>query len=104
MSLRVKELRRQAGLTQQQLADMAGLERSQLSKVENEKEHVNTRRLAAIAKALKVPVSDLFEDGSTRDAQQNAILSVFESLPPDARAQVLAHARALAVMQQSEDQ
>lgn len=95
MALRIKDLRTRAGYTQQQLADMAGIERSQLSKIENEREPANTRRLAQIAKALGVDVADLFE-GPKDDILRRALLAAFDCLPEDHRKAVLAHARALA--------
>jgi transcriptional regulator with XRE-family HTH domain len=64
MSLRIKTLRIEAGLSQQLLADKAGMSRSQLSEIETEVKPANTIRLNAIAKALGVQVEDLFESGA----------------------------------------
>lgn len=95
MALRLKELRLAAGLTQVELAARAGIERSQYSKIENEKEPANTRRLASLAQALGVTVSDLFSDDA--DETRSALLAVFEQLTDAERDAVIAHARALAL-------
>jgi len=100
MGLRIKTLRLAAGLTQGQLAERAGLERSQLSKIEIEREPANTRRLSAIAKSLGVQVNDLFE-GTSPDSRDD-LLSVFALLSESDRAAILAHARALAAARKPE--
>lgn len=97
MLLRIKELRQARGLTQQQLADKAGLERSQLSKIENGREPANTRRLNDIATALGVSAAELFSHDEA-DAYRASILSIFDSLDPEQREAVIAHARALVAM------
>lgn len=98
MALRIKELRIQAGFTQQELAEKAGLERSQLSKIENEREPANTRRLSAIARALGVEVNDLFSSDKEPDETAAEILDAFRRLSPEQRDAVLAHARALVAL------
>lgn len=56
MELRIKEICKQKGITQAKLAEMTGITRPAISKLENPT--LNT--LVAIAEALDVPVSDLF--------------------------------------------
>lgn len=91
MSLRIKNLRKAAGLTQSDLAGMAGLSRSQLSEIETGAKTVNMRRLEAIAKALGVTVPDLM------DSQENAeILSLWQALAIEDRAVLLDLARRMA--------
>ena len=61
MALRIKELRKQAGLTQQKLSEMSGISRPIISKLETtDGEKVNVHTLIAIADALKVEPSYLF--------------------------------------------
>jgi len=94
MALRIKDLRKAKGLTQDQLAGKARLSRSQLSEIETESKPVNTRRLAAIAKALDVDVSDLFDGGDVESYRDELILIVSD-LPPADRDALLTIARAM---------
>jgi transcriptional regulator with XRE-family HTH domain len=59
MSLRIKEIRKALGISQQVLADRCGMSRNHLSEIESEKKPANTLRLTAIAAAMGVPVADL---------------------------------------------
>ena len=63
MGLRIKTLRQERGLTQSELASMAGVSRSLLTMYENETRNPNTKRLASIARALGVPPEALFDSG-----------------------------------------
>lgn len=60
MHNRIKEEREAAGLTQEQLSDMAGISRPFLSTVENGSAMPTITKAAAIAKALGKTVDDLF--------------------------------------------
>ena len=64
MTLKIRALRIAAGLSQQMLAEKAGISRSQLSEIETEAKPANTLRLNSIANALGVQVEDLFESGA----------------------------------------
>jgi transcriptional regulator with XRE-family HTH domain len=92
MSLRIKDLRKSKGLTQEQLANMARMSRSQLAEIETEKRPANTLRLNAIAAALDVKVEDLFS--STEGAHR--IVGVFKSLSAEDQDAILRMAEALA--------
>lgn len=59
MLLRVKEVRCQQRLTQQQLADRSGCSRELISSIETARTSPNLDRLADIADALDVTVYDL---------------------------------------------
>lgn len=50
----IRHYRREAGLTQAQLADMAGLRRSYLSELENGKETEQVKRILRILRQLGV--------------------------------------------------
>lgn len=95
MRLRVKEIRKAAGLTQCELAELAGIDRTHLSKIENEREPANTRRLAAIAQVLKVEVAELFEPDPDGKSYTSALMAVVSDLDLAQRQAVLDHARAL---------
>lgn len=52
-------LRKQKGLTQEDLAGLAELDRSYLSEIENGKKNFSIRTLKTIADALELSLSDL---------------------------------------------
>ncbi|MCC7178435.1 MAG: helix-turn-helix transcriptional regulator [Acidobacteria bacterium] len=58
---RIRELRARAGLSQEALADEAGLDRSYMSGVERGVRNVSVLALAKIAKALHQPITALFD-------------------------------------------
>lgn len=57
--LRVRELRKRAGLSQQALAAAAGVDQSAISRIERGQRDVSLTTLAAIARALRVPMKRL---------------------------------------------
>lgn len=95
MALRIKTLRTGRGLTQQQLAEMAGISRSQLSEIESETKPANTLRLNAIAAALAVSVDDLF-DHAAKDAYRAELFNLMADMDEEDRAAILRMARAMA--------
>ena len=56
---RIRDLRKDAGLTQQELATRAGLHRPNLARVENGRHHPNSDTLTRIAAGLGVPLAAL---------------------------------------------
>ncbi len=60
---RVRELRKECGMTQEQVALASGIDRPFLVQVENGRRSVLVERLEDLASALGVPVADLFPDG-----------------------------------------
>lgn len=95
MALRIKSLRKAKGLSQQELADMTGISRSQLSEIESEAKPGNTLRLSAIAKALGVSVNELFEDGA-KAAYLQEIESLMAQMSDEDRNALIRMAQALA--------
>ena len=57
---RIKQARERRGLTQQQLADSAGLSRGYLARLEIGRHDPSVSTVISLAKALKVPVASLF--------------------------------------------
>jgi transcriptional regulator with XRE-family HTH domain len=55
----IRQLRRQKGLSQEVLADLAHIDRSYMSSVERGLRNVSVLNVARIATALQVPLSDL---------------------------------------------
>ena len=92
MTLRIRELRLKAGLTQDELAGRAGMSRSQLAMIEAETRPANTLRLNSIAAALGVQPPELYE----RTDGQERLLSLMQSLTPADRDIVVRMAEALA--------
>ena len=56
----IRKLRRDAGMTQQQLAEMVGIKFQQIQKYETGANRVSASRLWEIARALEVPVERFF--------------------------------------------
>jgi transcriptional regulator with XRE-family HTH domain len=59
---RIKEIRKSKGITQDQLADMAGLNRTHLYRLESGKQSMTLRTLKLIADTLDVRVRELVKD------------------------------------------
>ena len=59
MLLRIKDVRKQRGLTQRQVAELAGMSVSYFTEIEGGKKQINASRLESIAKALRVEPADL---------------------------------------------
>lgn len=59
ISSRIKELRRNRGLTVQELAYRCDMERSNLSRIESGRSNFTLRTLCAICNALEVPLGEL---------------------------------------------
>lgn len=61
MGYRIKEVREQKGITQQELAEKSGIARATIWKLETGSSEVTTTKtLVALAKALGVSVEDIF--------------------------------------------
>lgn len=75
----VQAIRKARGLTQSELADLAGVEQPTISKLERGSDSMTLRTLTRVAEALGVEVIDLFE---SRDDAERAIINAFRSLPP----------------------
>jgi transcriptional regulator with XRE-family HTH domain len=60
---RIRTLRHSRGLSQERLADLAGIHRTYLSSLERGERNVSLDNIHALARALGVPAADLFETG-----------------------------------------
>lgn len=58
---RVRELRRQVGMSQEELAHVAGLDRSYIGGVERGERNVSLVNIYKIAQGLKLPPENLFQ-------------------------------------------
>ena len=59
---RIRTLRKERGLSQEDLAELCGLDRTYISGIERGLRNVALRNIDALAKALDVSISDLFDD------------------------------------------
>lgn len=57
---RVRDLRQQKSLSQEELADVAGMHRTYIGSIERGEQNVSIDNIARLAKALKMKISDLF--------------------------------------------
>jgi transcriptional regulator with XRE-family HTH domain len=73
---RIIQLRNQKGMTQRDISERTGLAGSYLSRIENRHLEPRPHTLRKIAKALGVPISELFQEGS---AQLQAMQCVITS-------------------------
>jgi transcriptional regulator with XRE-family HTH domain len=58
---RIRELRRERGYSQERFAALSGLDRSYMGSVERGERNIGIDNVGAIARALNVDVSTLFE-------------------------------------------
>lgn len=79
--MNLERLRRDRDLNQDELAEMAGVKQSTISKIEGGFDGVTLRVLKQIAAALGVDVVDLFADERTR--AEDALIRAFRRLPPE---------------------
>jgi transcriptional regulator with XRE-family HTH domain len=59
--LRVRSIRESQGLSQEDLAERAGLHRTYVSSLERGQRNVGLDNILALAQALAIPAADLFE-------------------------------------------
>ncbi|GJL67714.1 MAG: transcriptional regulator [Nitrospirales bacterium] len=58
---RVRQLRREKGLSQESFADKCGLDRTYISGIERGKRNISLRNIEVIAKALQISISKLMK-------------------------------------------
>ncbi|KSV17373.1 DNA-binding protein [Dehalococcoides mccartyi] len=59
---RIRDLRKKAGVSQEELADRASVHRTYLGGIERGERNPSLKNIYAIAQALKVSLSDLFKN------------------------------------------
>ena len=57
---RVQEFRKNRHLSQEQLADLAGVHRTYIGMIERAEKNITLRNISKIADALKIEIKDLF--------------------------------------------
>lgn len=81
--MNIEHIRRQRGLNQEQLAEMAGISQGHVSRAEKGEDGVTLGKLKAIAAALRVPLEDLFLD---RNRTEIEIVQMYRRLPAEQQA------------------
>ena len=78
---RIKELRKRNKMTQAALAEIIGMETTNLCKLENGGQLPKEENIEKIAKALKVNVKDLFDFGHMKSRQsiQDELIQIIET-------------------------
>jgi transcriptional regulator with XRE-family HTH domain len=61
----VRRLREERGMTQEQLADAAGLHLDHVSKIENRRREPKVRTIYKLSRGLEVPLGPMFEGFDT---------------------------------------
>lgn len=94
---KLSALRREQNYTQEQLAELLGVSRQSVSKWESGKWSPSTANSVRLAKALKVSVEDLYDDGeaSIEDVATKQAVAEFQELKPQERGLVLTLIREL---------
>ena len=92
---RVKAMRKAAALTQEQLAEAVDLQPSAISRFENGAIGLSITTLQQVARVLRVPLAQLFEDSrheavSPGDPQEAMLLQAWRSLSEPYRVHVMA--------------
>lgn len=64
---RIRELRKRAGLTQEQLAEQLGIDQKHMSRIELGKSYPSLDRLSKIAETVGAPLPSLFKFGHLHD-------------------------------------
>jgi len=77
---RIKELRKLMNFSQEGFAEMVGLERTALAKIESGKSYPKPENLTKIAKALKVDFNILYTFTDTRDNKYDDIVMKLKML------------------------
>jgi len=65
MQLQIKDLRIKKGLTQAELAESTGIERTSIVRIENGSQGLNVHRAHKLAQALGCTVDDLFREAAS---------------------------------------
>ena len=79
----MRKLRMQSGLTQENVALKSGLSQGYINQLESGKRRYTQKSLDLIAKALSVPVAELFKDEALQTITAGEKVARFEKKRPD---------------------
>ncbi len=96
-SERIQRFRTELGYTQEDLAELCGVDASCISRWETGKWSPSAANTLLLAKALKVSIEDLYDDGKTtiEDVATKQAVAEFRELKPKERGLVLTLIREL---------
>ncbi len=80
LGLRIREIRKQNKLTQEQLAEKIGIEIPSLSNIENGKNYPNSETIEKIAMGLNVQIFELFIFEHLKEPDKNKMLEEINSI------------------------
>ena len=86
---KVRELRKNANMTQQELAGLIGVKQSDLSRMENGEYRVSLSALVKILGVLDMSVSEFFGEEQSLANEETALLDTFRNLNDKDRRSVL---------------
>ena len=84
IGFRLKQLREQAGYSQERLAELMGVSKYQLQKYEKGTNMLNTEKLQRAAESLSVPVQEFFVDGKNVlpiTVEEKQLLDSYRAIP-----------------------
>jgi len=96
---RIRTAREGLGLSQEKLAERAGVNTSYLSQIERGRKAPSIEVLGRLAAAVRLPLGELFaedEAGEPRDQQLREVEALVDTMPHDKRPALLALLRSLA--------
>lgn len=96
VGVRIRELRRRAGLTQREVSQHVGVTGAQFHRYERGLARISTGRLLRICEALAIPLEVFLEIGSrepqpnaSSDAGLEALLAAYRNIPNEAQREAL---------------
>ena len=93
----IQTLRRQKGLTQEQLADESHVSTKQIADIEKARRNPSYLILKALAKVVHLSLDSLmYPDLSPDEAGQNEMKLLYMNCPPEMRETLLRHTRGFA--------
>lgn len=96
---RLRQLRKEAGLTQQQLAERSGFNQDRISNYENGRRPMRLAEMRVLAREIGCTVADILDDQDNPDRLSDAereLLQAFRDSPNSAKSYLLATAQAVA--------
>ncbi len=67
---RIRELRKEKGLSQEAFADLARIDRTYVNSVENGKRNISLKNIEKIANAFNISISNFFYDDIFSDSKK----------------------------------
>jgi transcriptional regulator with XRE-family HTH domain len=86
---RIKQWRDKSGMSQQVLADRAGMAQTTVSAFENGRDGVSLEKLAALAEVFGCSLSDVFAETAPKPTEYATLVTAWNALPSDQHRQTL---------------